>query len=149
MALVTKEFKLDLAPGQLRPVVNASQGDIGGPFKADLYWNGSPWTATGYTAKLRGKKPDKTVFEYTATVSGSSVTFSTTEQMTIISGQSAQIPHAHARTLSRPKCTPFLVRRITLFVWVYGLTGCIPDMSRQTAPLVLVLLVYYGLLRLT
>ena len=69
MALVTKEFKLDLAPGQLRPVVNASQGD------------------TGYTAKLRGKKPDKTVFEYTATVSGSSVTFSTTEQMTIISGQ--------------------------------------------------------------
>ena len=86
MALVTKEFKLDLAPGQLRPVVNASQGDIGRPFKADLYWNGSPWTATGYTAKLRGKKPDNTVFEYTATVSGSSVTFSTTEQMTIIGG---------------------------------------------------------------
>ena len=86
MALVTKEFKLDLAPGQLRPVVNASQGDIGRPFKADLYWNGSPWAATGYTAKLRGKKPDNTVFEYTATVSGSSVTFSTTEQMTIISG---------------------------------------------------------------
>ena len=86
MALVTKEFKLDLAPGQLRPVVNASQGDMGRPFKADLYWNGSPWTATGYTAKLRGKKPDNTVFEYTATVSGSSVTFSTTEQMTIISG---------------------------------------------------------------
>lgn len=86
MALVTKEFKLDLAPGQLRPVVNASQGDIGRPFKADLYWNGSPWTATGYTAKLRGKKPDNTVFEYTATVSGSSVTFSTTEQMTIIPG---------------------------------------------------------------
>ena len=86
MALVTKEFKLDLAPGQLRPVVNASQGDIGRPFKADLYWNGSPWTATGYTANLRGKKPDNTVFEYTATVSGSSVTFSTTEQMTIIPG---------------------------------------------------------------
>ena len=86
MALVTKEFKLDLAPGQLRPVVNASQGDMGRPFKADLYWNGSPWTATGYTAKIRGKKPDNTVFEYTATVSGSSVTFSTTKQMTIISG---------------------------------------------------------------
>ena len=70
----------------MRPVVNASQGDIGRPFKAYLYWNGSPWTATGYTANLRGKKPDNTVFEYTATVSGSSVTFSTTEQMTIISG---------------------------------------------------------------
>lgn len=86
MALVTKEFRLDLAPGKLRPVVNASQGDIGRPFKADLYWNGSPWTATGYTANIRGRKPDETVFDYTATVSGSSVTFSTTEQMTIISG---------------------------------------------------------------
>ena len=86
MALVTKEFKLDLAPGRLRPVVNASQGDIGRPFEADLYWNGSPWTATGTTAEIRGKKPDDTVFDYTATVSGSSVTFSTTEQMTIISG---------------------------------------------------------------
>ena len=86
MALVTKEFKLDLAPGQLRPVVNASQGDIGRPFKADLYWNGSPWTATGTTAEIRGKKPDDTVFDYTATVSGTAVTFETKEQMTIIPG---------------------------------------------------------------
>lgn len=86
MALVTKEFKLDLAPGKLRPVVNASQGDIGRPFMARCYWDGSPWTATGYTANIRGRKPDETVFDYTATVSGTAVTFETTEQMTIISG---------------------------------------------------------------
>ena len=86
MALVTHKFKLDLTPGAARQVLYTSQGDIGRPFEADLYWNGSPWTATGTTAEIRGKKPDDTVFDYTATVSGSSVTFSTTEQMTIISG---------------------------------------------------------------
>ncbi len=86
MALVTHKFKLDLTPGASRPVVYASAGDIGRPFEANLYWNGEAWTATGTTAKIRGKKPDATVFEYDATVSGSNVTFSTTEQMTIISG---------------------------------------------------------------
>lgn len=84
--LVTQIFKLDLTPGASRPVVYASAGDIGRPFNAELYWNGSAWTATGTTAKIRGKKPDATVFEYDATVSGSNVTFSTTEQMTIIPG---------------------------------------------------------------
>lgn len=86
MALVTHKFKLDLTPGAARQVLYTSQGDIGRPFEADLYWNGSPWTATGTTANIRGKKPDDTVFDYTATVSGTAVTFETTEQMTIISG---------------------------------------------------------------
>ena len=86
MALVTHKFKLDLTPGAARQVLYTSQGDIGRPFEADLYWNGSPWTATGTTANIRGKKPDDTVFDYAATVSGTAVTFETTEQMTIISG---------------------------------------------------------------
>ena len=86
MALVTHKFKLDLTPGAARQVLYTSQGDIGRPFEADLYWNGSPWTATGTTASIRGKKPDDTVFDYTATVSGTAVTFETTEQMTIIPG---------------------------------------------------------------
>jgi len=86
LALVTHKFKLDLTPGAARQVLYTSQGDIGRPFEADLYWNGSPWTATGTTASIRGKKPDDTVFDYTATVSGTAVTFETTEQMTIISG---------------------------------------------------------------
>ena len=86
MALVTHKFKLDLTPGASRQVLYTSQGDIGRPFEADLYWNGSPWTATGTTANIRGKKPDDTVFDYSATLAGSTVTFETTEQMTIISG---------------------------------------------------------------
>ena len=86
MAFQTFTFDLELQPGGAPPVIYASAGDIGRPFEANLYWNGSAWTATGTTAKIRGKKPDKTVFEYDATVSGSNATFSTTEQMTIIPG---------------------------------------------------------------
>ena len=86
MAFSTHEFKLDLTPGASRPVLYASQGDIGRPFMARCYWNGATWTATGNTANIRGRKPDETVFDYTATVDGSTVTFETTEQMTIISG---------------------------------------------------------------
>ena len=86
MAFSTHEFKLDLTPGASRPVLYASQGDIGRPFMARCYWNGATWTATGNTANIRGRKPDETVFDYTATVDGSTVTFETTEQMTIIGG---------------------------------------------------------------
>ena len=86
MAFSTHEFKLDLTPGASRPVLYASQGDIGRPFMARCYWNGATWNADAYTVNIRGRKPDETVFDYTATVDGSTVTFETTEQMTIISG---------------------------------------------------------------
>lgn len=86
MAFQTYTFDLELQPGGAPPVIYASAGDVGRPFTASLYWNGEAWTATGTTAKIRGKKPDKTVFDYAATVDGSSVTFATAEQMTIISG---------------------------------------------------------------
>ena len=86
MAFSTHEFKLDLTPGASRPVLYASQGDTGRPFMARCYWNGATWNADAYTVNIRGRKPDDTVFEYTATVDGSTVTFETTEQMTIISG---------------------------------------------------------------
>lgn len=84
----TMTFDLELKPGGIPPIVHASQGDIGRMFKANIYWDGSAATSyiSGATVNLRGKKPDKTVFDYTATLAGSMVTFETTEQMTIISG---------------------------------------------------------------
>ena len=84
----TLTFDLELKPGGIPPIVHASQGDIGRMFKANIYWDGSAATAylASATVVLRGKKPDKTVFEYTATLAGSIVTFETTEQMTIIGG---------------------------------------------------------------
>ena len=87
MAFITTTFKLDLTPGASRQVLYASQGDIGRPFKAELYWNGSHFDADAYDAILRGKKVDATVFEYdTPVVDGYYVTFSTAEQMTVIGG---------------------------------------------------------------
>lgn len=84
----TMTFDLELKPGGIPPIVHASQGDIGRMFKANIYWDGSAATSyiSGATVNLRGRKPDKTVFDYSATLSGSMVTFETTEQMTIISG---------------------------------------------------------------
>ena len=87
MAFITTTFKLDLTPGASRQVIHASQGDIGRPFKAELYWNGTHFDADDYDAILRGKKVDATVFEYdTPVVDGYYVTFSTAEQMTVIGG---------------------------------------------------------------
>lgn len=87
MAFATTTFKLDLTPGASRPVIYASAGDIGRPFTASLYWNGEAWTPGTATPVIRGKKPDKTVFEYNGlTVSNNAVTFETQEQMTIIPG---------------------------------------------------------------
>ena len=84
----TMTFDLELKPGGIPPIVHASQGDIGRMFKANIYWDGSAATSyiSGATVNLRGRKPDKTVFDYSATLAGSMVTFETTEQMTIISG---------------------------------------------------------------
>lgn len=85
----TLSFDLELKPGGIPPIIHASQGDIGRMFKANIYWDGSAATSyvSGATVNLRGKKPDKTVFNYTAKLAGSMVTFETTKQMTIIDGK--------------------------------------------------------------
>lgn len=80
-------FDLDMVPNGFPPVAPASQGDVGRVFVVNLFWSGSAWTPnSGVTCQVRGKKPDGTVFDYSATISGSTATFSTTEQMTLISG---------------------------------------------------------------
>lgn len=90
MALNTTNyvFDVDMIPSGFPPVVPASMGDIGRPFVANLYWGGSVWSpASGTTCEVRGKKPDNTVFTYPATISGSTATFTTQEQMTIVDGK--------------------------------------------------------------
>lgn len=81
-----EKFTLDMAPGGIAPVLNVSQGDIGRKFTADIFWGGSSYDVSGLTAKVRGRKRDNTVFEYVATVSGTTATFETKKQMTIIPG---------------------------------------------------------------
>lgn len=82
-------FDLDMVPNGFPPVVPASQGDTDRRYVANLYWSGQPWTpASGVTVKIHGKKPDKTVFEYgdNVSISGSTVTITTKDQMTIVDG---------------------------------------------------------------
>lgn len=92
MALTERKyFNLDMIPGGATPIFNVSQGDIGRQVGVNLFWGTSTWTpGSGVTVALRGRKPDKTVFDYATEnvveISGSSVYFETTEQMTIISG---------------------------------------------------------------
>ncbi len=95
------EFNLDMTPGGRPPIIHASQGDIGRAFQANLFYNGEPMALnnSGFgsltedeenvvSARIRGKKPDHTVFELSLSVvySASYVRFQTTEQMTIVSG---------------------------------------------------------------
>lgn len=89
MALNSKidVFDLDLTPGGAPSILHCSQGDVGRKFKANLFWDGESFApGSGVTCELRGKKPDNTVFQYSETIASSTVSFETTEQMTIVSG---------------------------------------------------------------
>ena len=88
MAINThQKFQLDIIPGGASPVIHCSQGDVGRDFTATIYNSGYSLPAD-CDVVIRGKKPDKTVFEYELTYDDDTdeVAFSTTEQMTIISG---------------------------------------------------------------
>lgn len=81
------EFSLDLIPGGIPPVAHCSQGDIDRLLVITTTRNGRGWDLSDCDVAIRGKKPDKTVFEYTPTFDDNGrVVVSTTEQMTIIPG---------------------------------------------------------------
>lgn len=82
-------FPLDIVPGGTPSIIHCSQGDVGRLFTAELKKNGAGWPneSANYNVVLRGIKPDKTVFEYAQELDEDiGVTFSTTEQMTVIPG---------------------------------------------------------------
>ena len=87
-----QNVKLNLIPGSVMPVVNVSQYDEAREFSLSVYEGASSYSLTGKTVEIRGTKPDGNGFAYDATdgvvsVSGSTVTISTTQQMTAVGGQ--------------------------------------------------------------
>lgn len=87
---IQKTFNLDMVPGGAPPVIHVSAGDVGRPFRAVLLYNGEVYTLEYVTSvKIRGTKPDNTVFEYALTFDDedSHVDFVIEEQMAIIAGQ--------------------------------------------------------------
>lgn len=85
-------IKLNLIPGSVLPVVNVSQYDVGRQFALSVYEGASSYSLSGKSVEIRGTKPDGNGFAYDATdgvvsVSGNTVTISTTQQMTAVGGQ--------------------------------------------------------------
>jgi len=86
--MITQTFDLNMIPDSSPVVVHINQYDIGaGRLVAKLYKGETPYTpATGATAQIQGTKPDGKGFEYSATLSGSTVTANVTDQMSIVAG---------------------------------------------------------------
>lgn len=84
--------KLNLIPGSVLPVVNVSQYDEKRQFALQVYEGATAYSLSGKDVQIRGTKPDGNGFAYDATdgvvsVSGNTVTISTTQQMTAVGGQ--------------------------------------------------------------
>ena len=80
---------LQIIPKGVKPIIRASQFDVGREFELKLYDGATAYTPpTGTTLRLEGVKPDGTVFSYTEnlSLSGSTITVTTTTQMTIMEG---------------------------------------------------------------
>jgi hypothetical protein len=84
--------KLNLIPGSVLPVVNVSQYDKTRQFALQIYEGATAYSLTGKDVQIRGTKPDGNGFAYdeqdgVVSVSGNTVTISTTQQMTAVGGQ--------------------------------------------------------------
>ena len=80
---------LQIVPKGVKPIIRASQSDVGRTFQLKLYDGAMEYTPpTGTTLRLDGIKPDKTAFSYTdnLTLSGSVITVTCKTQMTLIPG---------------------------------------------------------------
>lgn len=84
--MITQTIDLNMIPDSPPVVVHVDQYDHGaGRIVAHLYNGDQLYTPTG-TAWIQGTKPDGKGFQYSATLSGSTVTAELTEQMTAVAG---------------------------------------------------------------
>lgn len=82
-----QKVKINLIPGQVSPIVHASQYDINRPITLEVYNGSSPYEFNASdVVVITGHKPDATVFAYNATFSKNLVSFKTTLQMLIVAG---------------------------------------------------------------
>ena len=81
-------INLNLVPGGVKQIVNASQYDVGRVFRCNLYNGNAIYTLDGTeTITIEGQKGDNHIFLYSVTNTSSSyVDISTTEQMTALEG---------------------------------------------------------------
>ena len=83
-----QKVKLNIVPGGIIPVANLSQGDYGREIMFEIYDGISPANLTDVqTAFLSGEKPDGKAFSLTGTISGNTVSVTSSYQSTALSGQ--------------------------------------------------------------
>lgn len=82
-----QHINLNLIPTGLPPIFYASAYDVGRVFTISVYEGSELYTIPdGAEVELHALKPDKKALDYKCTVSGSTVSFTATEQMTAVSG---------------------------------------------------------------
>lgn len=85
--MTTQTFDLDMIPNGVAPIIHVSQYDKGQTWAFNIAAGDLPYTIpSGSSVTIQGTKPDHTGFQYACTYSGSQVTATETEQMTILPG---------------------------------------------------------------
>ena len=86
--MISYALDLNLIPGGVLPRIDLSQYDHGQSVECDLYKGPVPYTIpSGSVIYVEGTKPDKTGFQYEATIASNKVTFEVTNQMTACGGE--------------------------------------------------------------
>ena len=88
--MANQSINLNLIPDGVKPVAKVSQFDVGRVITFTLYQGAEIYTPpAGTVLEVRGMKADRKIFVYddTATLSGSTITLTTTMQMTAAAGE--------------------------------------------------------------
>ncbi len=87
--MLTSRYEIDVTPGGIPPVVNASQYDAGSRTLEFVLVSsaGDFVPPSGVKAEVRGTKPDGNGFSYESRILGRVVTVVITEQMTAVAGK--------------------------------------------------------------
>lgn len=85
--MTSQTINLDLIPGGVPPIINASQYDKGQSWTFNVFADGQTFSIpAGCAVTIQGTKPDNTGFQYACTYSGSVVTATEQQQMTVLKG---------------------------------------------------------------
>lgn len=85
--MTSQTINLDMIPQNVPPIIHVSQYDKGQTWFFNLFVGDSAFSVpAGSTVTIQGTKPDKTGFQYSCTYSGSQVTATEEQQMTVIAG---------------------------------------------------------------
>lgn len=85
--MTNQTLNLDLIPGGVPPIINASQYDKGQTWTFNVFAGGQTFAIpAGCAVTIQGTKPDNTGFQYACTYSGSVVTATEEQQMTVLKG---------------------------------------------------------------